>query len=194
MSRVRRVSVREAVAALRRGEAVAFPTPSGYGVALDPFRAGSGVQLGALKPGRRSPVGLIAADLAQVEAVAHLPAGASDWLARWPAELTLVLPAREGLPAAVVSAEGGVALRIPAPAGPRALARAHGGALTATSANRPGETPAGTLAELDALSLDFLRLALGGAVGCEPPSAIVSLLGAEPQLLRPGAACPSLQR
>jgi len=186
--------VSRAVQALGRGEAVAFPTPCGYGLALDPFLPGCADRLAVLKPGRLNPVGLIAGSLEQVEAVATWPAGAGEWMQQWPAELTLVLPARAGLPATIVSPEGGVSVRIPVAVEARELALAYGAPLTATSANQPGDAPARSLEGLAALGLPFLHLALPGSPGCELPSAIVSLLGASPRLLRAGAACPSLPR
>jgi L-threonylcarbamoyladenylate synthase len=189
---IQQLDVPGAVQALGRGEAVAFPTPCGYGLALDPFLSGCAGRLAALKPGRVNPVGLIAGNLEQVDGVATIPRGAQKWLEQWPAELTLVLPARSGLPAPIVSPEGGVAVRIPFAVEARELALGYGAVLTATSANLPGASPARTLEELAELGLPFLRSTLPGSPGREPPSAIVSLLEASPRLLRPGAACPSL--
>jgi L-threonylcarbamoyladenylate synthase len=59
----------------------------------------------------------------------------------WPGPLTLLFPAREGLPAGIVSPGGEVALRVPGSGLCRAVIAAAGGCLTGTSANRSGEPP-----------------------------------------------------
>jgi L-threonylcarbamoyladenylate synthase len=181
------LAIDDACLALRRGEAVAFPTPCGYGFAVDPFHGNADQCLNALKPDRSAPVGLIVADRVQADAVvARWSPEALRFAQAWPAALTLVLPARSGLPACMVSRVGGVALRIPESGPARALAAAYGGPLTATSLNRSGEPTARSVGNLE-LYADLLAGYLAGPVSDGLPSTLVDLLVAPPQILRQGA-------
>ena len=96
-TRSRRIA--EAAAALRAGAVIAYPTETFYGLgalAVD----GAAVERLARAKGRPDgkPLPLLAADLAQVEAVAVLsPLARRLAGACWPGPLTLVLPARPGL-------------------------------------------------------------------------------------------------
>ena len=166
---------------------MAFPTPCGYGFAVDPFHAAAEQCLSALKPDRSAPVGLIVADRAQADVVvAHWSVEALRFAEAWPAALTLVLPARSGLPECVVSPVGGVALRVPESAPARALAAAYGGPLTATSLNHSGEPPACSPADLAGYG-HLVAGYLAGAVSDGLPSTLVDLTGSSPHILRQGA-------
>ena len=177
------------MAALANGGGVAFPTGCGYGFAVDPWRPEAGALIEALKPGRGDRVGLIAADFEQVHSLVSgaMDSGAAAALAAlWPAELTLVLPARPELPRLITSEAGGVAVRIPASAQARALAAAYGRPLTATSLNRPGELPATGLSALAPFA-ELLAGVLPGTAGSGLPSTLVDLCTEPPTLLRQGA-------
>src|SRR5688572_12563655 len=122
-----------AVAAIGRGEVVAFPTDTLYGLAVDPRSDAALDALYALK-GRSADrrVALIAASLVQAGEVAEI-AGVARRLAErfWPGPLTLVVPARGVLALRSVSAAGLVGIRVPDHRVARALADACGYALTA---------------------------------------------------------------
>ncbi len=117
--------------------------------------------------------------------VADLPPDVGAYLGRlWPGPFTAVLPAAAGLPPQVVSAEGGVAIRVPDREPLRGLLRASG-PLASTSANRAGVEPA---AEVAAAAGAFPTLPAWGAdLGAAgQASAVVDLRGGRPVLLRPG--------
>jgi L-threonylcarbamoyladenylate synthase len=67
----------------------------------------------------------------------------------WPGLLTLVLPARPGLPATWLGADGTLALRVSGHPVAGALVAALGGPLVATSANVSGQPPAARVADVD---------------------------------------------
>jgi L-threonylcarbamoyladenylate synthase len=178
-----------AAAALRRGGVIAYPTETFYGLgalAAD----GAAVERLARAKGRPDgkPLPLLAADLAAVEAVVILDAGARRVAARlWPGPLTLVLPARPGLPAAVTAGTGTVGIRIPGSELARRLARAAGGAIVSTSANPSGGAPPVRVEELD----PALRARLDAILDAGPapgglPSTLVILEEGRARLLRPG--------
>jgi L-threonylcarbamoyladenylate synthase len=79
-------------------------------------------------------------------------------------------------------------VRVPAHAAARALALAAGMPLTATSANRSGETPAADArAVVAALGDDVDAVVDAGPAPGGPPSTVVDARGDAPRLVRAGA-------
>jgi L-threonylcarbamoyladenylate synthase len=183
-------AIARAVEILRLGGVVAFPTDTLYGLAVDPRSAIAVATLFTIK-GRDAQVALplIAADVQQAETIGELGDIERRLAAAfWPGPLTLVLPARHELTPAALGGGDTVAVRVPAHGVARALARAFGFAITATSANLSG---ASATADPDAVHaafgdrLDLLfdaGLAPGG-----PPSTIVRIDRGRPTLVRAGA-------
>jgi L-threonylcarbamoyladenylate synthase len=186
-------SIALAADALRRGGLVAYPTDTLYGLAVDPRRDEAVARLFAAK-GRdaSAAVPLIAASLLQAQEAAIL-GDRELQLARafWPGPLTIVVPARSGLASAVMGGGTTVALRVPAHPVARALAAVFGFCITATSANRSGDPPAVTGADVPAAlatAIDLVDVLLdAGAVTGRQPSTIVEMAESGPRLVRAGA-------
>ena len=108
------VHIIEAAASIRRGEIVAFPTETYYGLAVDGLDGAALERLFALKgrEGEKTSA-LLVADLAMfAELCAEVPARARELVAaHWPGPLTLALPARADLPVRIVR-DGFVAARV----------------------------------------------------------------------------------
>jgi L-threonylcarbamoyladenylate synthase len=184
-------AIREALAALAAGEAIVYPTETFYALGVDALSLKALERLFAIKgrePGK--PVALIAADLTMAFAVAREVPPEARLLAEafWPGPLTLVLPARDGIPVALIGADGGVGVRVSSHPIACALAAELRGPLTATSANLAGEPPA--------VELDAARYALGGKVKVfvdggklagGAPSTVVAVDRGGIRVLRPGA-------
>jgi L-threonylcarbamoyladenylate synthase len=131
-------------AAVRAGGLVAFPTDTVYGLGADPLSADAVGRVFRAKgrdPGQPLPVLLADAALLPRFATAVAPGAAALIRAFWPGALTLLLPARDGLPPGIRSAAGEVALRVPAGGLCLGVLAAAGGALTGTSANASGAGP-----------------------------------------------------
>jgi L-threonylcarbamoyladenylate synthase len=179
-----------ALAALRAGELVCFPTETTYGLAADIRRPEALARLVAVK-GRDpdAPIAMIAADAAQAAALARVfPAGAAELAARhWPGPLTLVVPARADLPAELVGPGGGVGVRVSGHPVARALAAGLGAPITATSANPSGAAPALDPAQARAYFGDRVAVYLDGGRLAPGASTVVSIdeHGAV-RVLRPG--------
>ena len=143
---------------LRRGLPVVLPTDTVYGVGVLPFDAAAVERLYAVK-GRPAEKGIpiLLGDVADVAHVAGvIPLAAAALMAHfWPGPLTLVVPRRPDLPTNL-SPDDTVAVRVPDHAVARALIRAAGGAVAATSANVSGQPPA--------RSADEVLAELGGRV------------------------------
>ena len=124
----------------------------------------------------------------------HLPSYAMTLATKhWPGPLTLVLPGGQGrVPAALRGPEGGIAVRWTSYAPVRRLIRAHGDAITSTSANRPGVPPAMTASEIlsqwpDAIARGDLLVLDAGRLTPSDPSTVVDCMGRQPRVIRPGA-------
>lgn len=151
-----------AVAALRAGRLVVYPTETVYGLGADAISAEGLDAVLALK-GRSAEKGMsvLVAGLHHARPLLadDPPAGARD-LARalWPGPLTLVLPAATSLPAALVGTTGGVGLRCSPDPFAAELARRFRKPITATSANPSGSRPA--------TDVDAARAYFGDRVAC----------------------------
>ncbi len=151
--------IAEAVAAIRAGEVVVCPTETFYALAADARSVKSLERVFELK-GRDAAktIALIAADAKMAFSIAREIPHLARRLARkfWPGPLTLVLPARDGLPEALLGPDGGVGVRVSPDRYASALALALDAPITATSANLSG-APA-------AVTLDPVRQAFGGKI------------------------------
>jgi L-threonylcarbamoyladenylate synthase len=181
----------EAVRAIQAGGLVALPTDTLYGLAVYPFRAESVERVFAAK-GRVAPRGLplIASDTDQVtERFGALPPLARQLVSRfWPGPLTLLIAAPLSLAPGVGGGTGKVGVRIPSHAVARALCRACGLPLTATSANISGAAPSANPDEVARTLGDRIDVLVdSGTTAGGPPSTIVDVTGSVPALVRAGA-------
>ena len=179
----------DAVAVLARGGLVVFPTESVYGIGADATSAHAVDALVAVRgrePGK--PILVLASDLDMVSAVAaELSPVARRLAARfWPGHLTLVLPARAALPAALTAGTGTIGVRIPAHATARELAARLGRPVTAPSANPPGAAPAHTVDEARAYFGERIGVYLDGDRCDGAASTVVALEGDRVRIVRPG--------
>jgi L-threonylcarbamoyladenylate synthase len=188
-------AVRPALAQLENRLVLAYPTETvyGFGGAIDRESVEALVALKGRPPGK--PFLLLVDGPAMIDRLdLHLPGYAARFVATcWPGPLTLVLRGGEGrVPSRLRGPEGGVAVRWTSHTGIARVIRAHGDALTSTSANRPGVPPAKTAAEIvtqwpGAIARGVLRVLDGGRLTPSEPSTVVDCTGRHPRLIRPGA-------
>lgn len=189
--RPHRDAVQEAATRIRRGGVVALPTDTLYGLAVDPFRRDAVARVFEVKgrPADRA-LPLIACDVAQVTASIGPLNAAGERLAAtfWPGPLTLLLTAPPGLGADVTGGTGRIGVRIPADAVARAVCRAFGSVVTATSANLSGAPATSDPDEVERTLGARVDLLLdGGPTRGGAPSTIVDVTTAVPRLVRAGA-------
>lgn len=179
-----------AVAALRRGELVAMPTETVYGLAAnaaDP-RAVGGIFVAKGRP-RFNPLIMHVPTVAAAQKIGVFSEAAEKLAAAfWPGPLTMVVPLRDGAPVSELATAGlaTVGIRIPSHPVAAALLTAFGGPLAAPSANRSGHVSATTAQHVAADLGEAVSVILDAGpaqVGVE--STIVSMAG-EPTLLRAG--------
>ncbi|SKA73125.1 L-threonylcarbamoyladenylate synthase [Desulfobaculum bizertense] len=142
----------KACEALRRGDVIIYPTETLYAIGCDAFCAEAAARVYAFKKrSHAKPLPVLIGDASQLSQVTDWHSEDLEKLARrfWPGPLSVIVPAREGLPREVQDAEGTTSVRVtPHPVAAR-LSRELGRPLVATSANLSGEP---SVARPDALS------------------------------------------
>lgn len=147
------VTTADAVAILKRGGLVAYPTEGVWGLGCDPLDEAAVLRLLALK---QRPVDkgliLVAASPAQLDDLADwraLDAAARrEVLDSWPGPHTWIVPVSSRVPRWVCGAHDSVAVRVSEHPVVSALCRGYGAALVSTSANVGGMPAPRSRAEL----------------------------------------------
>jgi L-threonylcarbamoyladenylate synthase len=182
--------IAQAVAALRAGRLVAFPSETVYGLGADASNPDAVRRIFEAK-GRPAdhPVIVHIASAKQLDDWAReIPASAFSLAETfWPGPLTLVLRRRPHVSDLVTGGQDTVGLRVPSHPVARALLQAFDGGVAGPSANRFGRISPTTADHVREELGDRVDIVLEGGesdVGIE--STIIDLSGPEPALLRPG--------
>ncbi len=179
---------RRAIAVLARGELVAFPTDTVYGLGADAFND-QAVRKLYLAKGRshEKAIPVLVANLEQfVDVVDRTTLTAMRLVEKfWPGPLTIILGQASGL-ARSISAHGTVGVRIPDHPIARELIL-EAGPLAVTSANRSGEPEACTAEDVETnLGPQVHLLVEGGRTLGGQPSTVVDCTQDPPKILRAG--------
>ena len=164
------LSVEEAVAAMRRGGLIAYPTEAVWGLGCDPFDAVAVQRRFEVKqrPEAKGLI-LIAASLSQLDSLIDLdvlPLERRDAvLSSWPGPHTWTVPARVGVPERVRGEHATLAVRVTAHPVAAALCLAFGGPIVSTSANLAGDPPPRQRCDLDPRVLAGIDGVVDGATG-----------------------------
>ena len=181
------------VSCLRKGDVVALPTDTFYGLAVDPVNLRAVEQIYQIKMRQKhKPLSLLISSLAQAYMLARDSDSMLDRLADrfWPGPLTVIVRAGSKLPLRSTANTGNVAIRIPDAAIPRAVVERFGWPITATSANLQGAAECTHAAGVRDQLADRLPLIVdGGPTARSLPTTIVDLsLGpGRWEILREGA-------
>lgn len=185
--------VQAAVAMLREGGVIAFPTDTLYALAADATNSTAVDRVFAIKgrePGK--PLPLFVSGLPMAEAIAEITASARTLAAAfWPGALTIILRRRSSFESEALAGGDTVGLR--APDHPLALeiVAALGRPVTATSANLSGGADPVSAADVRAQLAGALDLIVdGGACPTATSSTIVDCTQDPPAILRQGALGP----
>lgn len=178
--------VSNAVDLINAGHIVGYPTETLYGLAADALNEDALARLMRVKRRELSHhIPVLVADQEMLRRiVAHVPSPALALMEQhWPGPLTLVLPARGGLPAVLVNEQGGIGVRISSDPVAGALVRCVGRPITATSANLSQQQPATTA---DQANLAGVSLVLDDGPRAELASTVVEVYE-QPRILRQGS-------
>ena len=185
----RAAGLREAGAAVRRGQLVVLPTDTVYGIGADAFSAsGISALLAAKGRGRDMPVPvLVGAPSTLHGLIAKFPESGWDLVdAFWPGPLTIVARHQPSLQWDLGDTRGTVAVRMPLHPVAIELLTATG-PMGVSSANRTGQPPASTASQAqDQLGASVDVYLDGGPTLDSVPSTIIDLTGPAPKLLREG--------
>jgi len=179
-----------AVAALRAGDLVAFPTETVYGLGADARNPEALRKVYSLK-GRPTthPLILHVGSVDELKYwVADIPPVALKLAGRfWPGPLTLVLPRSSQVSDVLTGGQNTVAIRVPSHPVARALLAAFGGGIAAPSANRYGRVSPTRAVHVREEFFENLLVLEGGDCEVGLESTIVIIVDGTPRLLRPGS-------
>lgn len=181
------------VSCLRKGDVVALPTDTFYGLAVDPVNLRAVEQIYQIKTRQKhKPLSLLISNVAQAYTLARDSDVLLDKLADkfWPGPLTVIVRAGTKLPLRSTANTGNVAIRVPDAPIARAVVECFGLPITATSANLQGASECTNAACVRDQIGDRVPLIVdGGPTGRAQPTTIVDLsLGpGRWEILREGA-------
>jgi L-threonylcarbamoyladenylate synthase len=178
-----------AVALLNRGDVVAFPTDTVYGIGVQPFQPEAVRKLYRMK-GRPidKPIPILVGSIGDVERVAQNLTPPFFQLAEkfWPGGLTMIVEAKE-LPPEITAGGQTVGVRMPNHPLALALLQRFGKPIATTSANKSDEPPATSAEEVYAQLGDLVNLILdGGRTFTRIASTVLDLSVSPPQIRRQG--------
>jgi L-threonylcarbamoyladenylate synthase len=185
----------DAVEAIRAGKPVILPTDTVYGLVASAYTAAATERLYRLK-GRdaQQPTALIAADLDLLfECVPELR-GRAGVIARalFPGPYTLVLPNPARRYRWITGANPHlIGVRVPELPEPSERILAQAGCVVATSANLPGGPAPRRIEEIPAELLERVAAVVDGGELPGVASTVIDFSGADPRVLRQGAASAS---
>jgi L-threonylcarbamoyladenylate synthase len=141
MKKTEKDQIALALASLRSGGVVVFPTETAYGLAADAADARAMRRVAEIKGRERGKTPpLIAADRAMAEEYVEIHEALVALVdAHWPGALTVVGKVGKGLASGAVRADGTVAVRVSPHPVARALSKGLGRPIVATSANVSGQ-------------------------------------------------------
>lgn len=185
-------TVEQAATCLRRGELILLATETVYGLGADASNPDAVAAIFEAKGRPRfNPLISHVSDAAAAEEIGVFgPQARALAEAFWPGPLTLVTPVRNADRVCDLARAGldSVAIRVPGHAKARAVLAAFGGPVVAPSANRSGRPSPTTFAD----AVEETGFAVGAAIDGGPcivglESTVVSVLGGQVSLLRPGS-------
>ena len=180
---------------LQKGQLVAFPTETVYGLGANALDAEAVRSIFAAK-GRPADNPLIVHihDRKQLDGLCHVSDKAVRLMdAFWPGPLTLIMPRKPAVPDAVTAGLDTVAVRMPSHPVAAAMLRACDLPIAAPSANRSGK-PSPTTAKhvLDDMDGRIPLILDGGDCDVGLESTVVDVTGEVPCILRPGGVTKAM--
>ncbi|MEF8807700.1 L-threonylcarbamoyladenylate synthase [Natronomonas sp.] len=186
------VDLTEAVAAIRRGDLVVYPTETVYGLAADALDAEAIERVFEAKGrSRDKPISMALPDAEVARDYTRLSDREASFCARFlPGPVTVLLERTDRVPDALVAGEDRVGIRVPDHDLARELAR-RTGPITSTSANKSGESSARRVADIAPEVRERVAVVLdtGETPGTE--STVVNV--AENEIVRRGARADEIE-
>lgn len=173
---------------LQNGGVIIYPTDTIYGLGCDITNTNAINRVLSIK-GRdaKKPMSFVCADLLHIKDYARLSTNSEKILEEFlPGAYTFVLPASRQAPKELITEQETVGLRIPDHRIPLQIVKALKKPLLSTSANFSGEDVLNNPKELQEYMGDKVDLILTDGEIIAQPSSVISLIHAEPTVLRNG--------
>lgn len=144
-------NIEQAVALIRQGGLVVYPTDTVYGLGCDPFNPRAVNRLLKTKQRRRASLPILIDTIDKGRQLGKFNRDARRLAETfWPGALTIVLPSKVQLPG-ITGESNLIGLRIPNHTTAMSLIIGCGGAVVGTSANLSGKRPARKVDEIDSI-------------------------------------------
>lgn len=184
-------TVDNAVTLWRKGELVAIPTETVYGLGADATNGRAVANIYSVKSRPQfNPLIVHVADIATAKKYVQWNDTAQQLAdAFWPGSMTLILPRLPDSPISELVSAGGdtIAIRIPSHPVALQLLNAFGGGIAAPSANRSGKVSPTTAQHVqEELGGDVKLIVDGGACSVGLESTVLDVSGNAVRVLRPG--------
>ncbi len=189
MGDVIKTTVEQAAAHIRKGELVAFPTETVYGLGADASNNAAVAKIFAAKgrPADHPLIVHIASSAQVLDYASSLPPFAQALIqAFWPGPLTIILPRKPGVAAAAAGGQNSIGLRCPAHPLALEFLKACNTGVAGPSANKFGRVSPTTAQHVAQEFGDALMVLDGGPCTVGIESSIVDCTRGQPVLLRPG--------
>ena len=167
---------------------IAFPTETVMGLAIyfDDKEAYEKLNFIKRRP-EDKPYTMMVSDINRIDNYAYVSPKARKIInAFMPGSITLLLPAKEGLPTWVTHNSGVIGIRVPSNKIGLALLKAVDKPLLVPSANRSGDKPALDSKEVEEIFQNDVDYIVPGKANLDKPSTIVSLINDEVIVVREG--------
>lgn len=170
-------TVNQAVQSLNRGNILAYPTESMYGLGADPNNADATAKLKILKERNSHGFILISHQWQVISHWVNLPEEhlIDKALASWPGPTTWIMPASNQAPDWIIGPNKTIAIRIPNHPFCKLLCKEFNGPIISTSANPKGMKPAQNKEEVAAY-FESVDIVIGNLGDRKNPSTIIDLL------------------
>jgi L-threonylcarbamoyladenylate synthase len=183
--------IQQAVACLKQGHVLAYPTETFYGLGVDVTNEKAIKKLYELK--RRDyglPIAILVSDLPMLEEyVDKLPGSALALIKSfWPGPLTILFAAGKKISRSLTTNTGKIGIRISSHPVATAIVREFGRPITTTSANLSGYPPSLNMKHVQKYFKDKIDFVLDGGE-CEPSrgSTVIDLTDETMAIIRDGA-------
>ena len=180
--------VARAVAVLRDGGLVAYPTDTYYAIGCDLFSRKAIERLYQLKGrDRRKPLSFLCPDLSDVAKYGHVSTFAYRVMRQLtPGAFTFILPATRLVPEVMQTKQKQVGIRVPDSPLARELASGLGNPIVTTSAAAEEGEPLSDAKDVKDELGNRVDLILDAGIQAAEPSTVVSLIGDQIEILRQG--------
>ncbi|MFA5811470.1 MAG: L-threonylcarbamoyladenylate synthase [bacterium] len=183
--------IARAVEYLRKGQVIAYPTETIYGLGADVLERKAVKRIYDLKSRDYGlPISILVGDLSMLrQVVAKVPDRALPLMRRfWPGALTILFPASDLIPKGLVTNTGRVGIRISSHPVAAALVGQFGRPITTTSANLSGFPPSLSVKHVQKYFGEKIPCILDGGE-CEPSrgSTVVDIGDDTMRIVRDGA-------